>query len=116
MTYDVAPLGELVKVFVDTGVDSFSKAQDTDLDRETAKIGAAIVARGETGANALRVLLNDKREAVQFLAAAWLSELDPYGAAPTLERLVREAEDPAIKGFARLKLHNNRERGLLPAR
>ena len=121
MRYTSASLEELIGRLIDKGLrssDAFerndSKAQH-DFDHEAAEAGKAIVAHGDAGAAALRQLLDDRREDVQLLGAAWLVKLDPEAAAPTLYRLKRGASNFVVASNANLALMQARDNGLLPA-
>ena len=119
MTYVSTPLDELIRLLIDKGLESSDAFERGDiktqhqLSDETYEVGKAIVARGDIGAAALRPLLDDPRDDVQLLGAAWLVKLDPSAAAPTLYRLKREAGG-AIGADANLALMQARDNGLLP--
>jgi hypothetical protein len=118
--YDSTPLDDLIALLIGRGLESFDAFERGDLQAqhrisdETYAIGTAIVARGAGGAAALRPLLEDPRDGVRLLGAAWLVKLDPALAAPVLERLKREAGG-AIAANANLALMQARDNGLLPA-
>ncbi len=120
MIYDAMPLDELVRSLIDKKIQMHKTYERGDneladeLSEATGEFGRAIVARGNEGANALRPLLDDPREIVQLLGAAWLIDLDPGAAAPTLYRLEREAVDPVVGSSAQLSLMSARHSGILP--
>ncbi len=118
MSYTTIPLEYLIQRLIEKGLESFEALERGDeelqdeLAEETYELGNAIVAYGKDGANALRPLLDDPREGVQLLGAAWLVKLDPASAVLVLQRLKCDTGG-ATAANAGLALMQARDQGLL---